>query len=198
MPMTIRRVIQLFPALLLAVTCACWAPAVAQAATSAPGSHLAATSSALTGRGGSSVRPQDAWWQCGPGNGGSQCDQTDPYDTGCASSKIYVASGNVWRGNAQWQVQLYYSTACGTVWSRLQLLRGSNSCFDCILSVIRSNFNSSDYTSSDVGSDGGTIYSGSWTNQLYLPCGGSLSAHSELWNFITPPYGESNNWYPGC
>jgi len=184
------RQLRTVPAVILAVGCVVLALALAPAASAAPESptgHAAA------------ARPADNWWLCAPGNGGPQCDNTDPYQTGCASSKLYVASGDAWyRNGSTWQVQLYYSTACGTVWSRLQLLSGPNNCPECLLEVVRSNYDSSVYDPSDVGSSSGSLSSGAWTNQLYLPCGGSLTASTDLWQFYDGTLGYSNNWYPGC
>jgi hypothetical protein len=181
------RQLKVASAVLLAIGCIALGPA-ANAAPAPSTGHAAPTR----------VRPADNWWLCAPGNGGTQCDNTDPYQTGCASSKVYVASGDAWYGSSTWQVQLYYSTRCGTVWSRLQLLSGSNDCPSCVLMVVRSNYDASVYDTSDVGSDGGNLYSGAWTNQLYLPCGGSLTGTAELWQFYDGTLGYSNNWYPGC
>ncbi|HEV2375231.1 MAG TPA: DUF2690 domain-containing protein [Streptosporangiaceae bacterium] len=197
------------PALAAVVACALWTPA-AQAATT---SHLAAagprpTASLSAGALSAAAHhspPRDNWWYCGPGQGGYQCDNTDPYATNCASSRIYVASGdaNLYRGSvvvSVWQVQLWYSTSCGTIWSRLQLLRGPNACGSCVLEVVRHNYDSSVYDTSDEGSSGGTLYSGAWTNQLYLPCGyyQSLVGDAVLWHFYQGTLGYSNDWYPGC
>ncbi len=147
-------------------------------------------------------RPDDDWWRCAPGQGGSQCDNTDPYDTGCASGKDYVSSRNGIYNGSTWQVQLYYSPSCGTVWSQLQLLSGPNNCPECVMSVVRANYDASIYNTSDVGSaSGGSLSSGAWSNQLHLACGGTLKASAQLWD----PYrggggiiARSGTWYPVC
>lgn len=174
----------MLPAVLAAAAAALMTPAIAQAAVSTPSAG---------------VRPYDNWWACGPGNGGYQCDNTDPYQTACANSKVYVASGDATYGNSLWQEQLWYSKACGTIWSRLQLLRGTNACGSCYLEVIRVNQYTGDgYTETDVGSPGGTLYSGAWSNQLYLPCGGSLVGYAELWNYYIGNLGNTNYWPLAC
>ena len=203
-----HRARRMLPAVLAAAFAALLTPAIAQAAVTSPHAVTAprAVATALSPGGiadaGSrsvGIHPNDNWWYCGPGNGGYQCDQTDPYQTSCANSKVYVASGDATYGNSLWQEQLWYSKACGTVWSRLQLLRGTNACGSCYLEVIRYDpYTGGGYTESDVGSPGGNLYSGAWSNQLYLPCGGSLVGYSKLWNYYYGDLGWSNNWYPGC
>lgn len=134
------------------------------------------------------VRPNDNWWQCA----GYDCDNTDPYDTNCAATQQYVASGTgTWNGS-QWQAQLWYSPSCGTVWAHLHLLTGPNSCGGCSMSVTR--YNSTSRTSLWVGSSTGTLYDGAWTNQLYLPCSSLRAAASldaDSWGLVT----KSNDWY---
>ncbi|HEV2375060.1 MAG TPA: DUF2690 domain-containing protein [Streptosporangiaceae bacterium] len=192
-----HRIGAVFTAFAAVAACALWAPAAAQAATTSHMSlahHPLASSAAAPGH---RSPPRDNWWQCSPGLGGYQCDHTDPYQTGCASSGVFKASGNAWLGSEHWQVQLYYSTACGTVWSRLQLLSGANNCWACLLQVQRYYYGSND-AHSEVGSADGSLYSGAWTDQLYLPCGGSMTGASDLWHYWYGPLGNSNSWNPGC
>jgi len=203
-----HRAWRMLPAVLAASVAALLTPAIAHAAVTSPHAITAPRAIAMAQRpdtiavaGSRSVRirPNDNWWYCGPGSGGYQCDNTDPQATGCWSSRVYVASGNATYGNSLWQEQLWYSTACGTVWSRLQLLRGTNACGSCYLKVIRVNQYTGDgYTETDVGSPGGYLYSGAWSNQLYLPCGGSLVGYSKLWNYYYGGLGWSNYWHPSC
>jgi hypothetical protein len=200
-----HRARRILPAVLAATFAALLTPAIAQAAVTNPHAITApraiATSPspdriAVAGSRSVGLIPID---NCGPGTPGYQCDQTDPYATGCANSRVYVKSGTATYGNSLWQEQLWYSTRCRTVWSRLQLLRGTDGCGSCYLMVIRDEPSTgNDYAESDVGSPGGTLYSGAWSNQLFLPCGGSLQSYSEVWNYYYGNLGNSNWWYPGC
>jgi hypothetical protein len=170
-------------------------PSAAQAAAKHPAQNRTIAHS------NAAAAPRDQWW-CGPGNPGYFCDHQDPYSTSCATTGAvwYVASGNVVISGRTWQSQLYYSTSCRTMWARLQLISsGSNACAGCVLTVVRHNSIYSIYDTDSVGTTTSTIYNGAYTDQLYLPCGGSVVGNSETYfQFNNPATARSNNWYPGC
>lgn len=164
-----RHRTRLAAALLMIVTLFATLTVSTGTATAAVASTNARTAPGVLRTGGH-VSPNDNWWACGPAfPPGNICDDTDPYDTGCSSSGEYTGSSYAWLGSTKWQLQLWYSTACETVWTRLQLLSGSNSCYQCYLYIVRNETGTANYTTLSVGSSTGTLYSGAWTNQLYLP-----------------------------
>lgn len=143
---------------------------------------------------GTTVSPDDNWWVCAPGSN-LNCDNTDPFATGCANTKEYVQSNDAWRNGTHWQIQLWYSTGCQTIWARLQLLAGTNSCPACTLSVYRNNYNSSTHASTSVGSPTGTIYSGAWTDQLRLWCTtDDLKGYVLIDDYYQGAFGQTYGW----
>ena len=124
---------------------------------------------------------------CSPSSYGSQCDNTDPFQTNCAANSSRTSSyeyvnvlGNVWL------TQEWYSYSCHTIWTRLWLQSGTNSCANCYIQVVRYH-NSSTFLTE--GGPGWTLYSGAWTNQLYIQCGDV--SHAGFNGYGAP------NWY-GC
>jgi hypothetical protein len=141
--------------------------------------------------------PYDNWWVCSPTNPGTQCNNTDPYTTNCApNNDFFATSENFSYGGSTWQVQLYYSRGCGTVWSRLQLLSGSNGCSSCELEVQVDPGNGP----LTVGAQNQYIYSGAYTNQLYIPCssGGTYTATASIWTWNYGTIAYTLPWYPVC
>jgi hypothetical protein len=70
----------------------------------------------------------------------------------------------------EWQIDINYSPACNTAWAALVLAHGSGTCYQCTLNFYRINpYCAIDGVNhNDVS---GTLYSGAWTNQYYLPDG---------------------------
>jgi len=102
---------------------------------------------------------------------GHGCDNTDPYQTNCATGFREEAWADGWVGTSQeWQVDINYSPACNTAWAELVLVHGSGACHQCTLNFYRINpYCAIDGVNhNDVS---GTLYSGAWTNQYYLPDG---------------------------
>lgn len=175
--------LKVMSAMLLAIGCLALVPVAASAAPSARVGHAVTTVQ---------MRPADNWWYCGPGGIGSQCDNTDPYQTGCASTGIKEqwTSDFSYPGNtARWYVAVYYSPACHTAWAKLIRDSGSGSCDGCAISVVRDN--------ADPGLVFGptTLYNGAWTNQYDLECGHGASAWvSQSWYGVI---GQMDwPWYP--
>lgn len=139
------------------------------------------------------VNPQDNWWVCSPSNT-LNCNNTDPYTTGCGNTQVRRQSINGYQNGNTWQLNLWYSTACRTVWGRLVLLSGTNRCQACILSVSAMR-NYQTVESASVGSTNGTIYSGAWTDQILLPCTSpSTLAYVDLWDYYTGGDGSTYGW----
>lgn len=183
---------------LLALGCVMAVPAAVQARTIAHQAHGAAVARSIQAADVSAASmtrfaqqsrgliPNDNWWQCAPGNVGFFCDGSDPIQSGCSGTqhpyynppKPPDTSVQYWKSvqwttedGLWWQIQVWRSNWCGTVWARLA--GGSSGCHECILTISR-NGNPSDST--QVGdAQGGDLYSGAWTNQLYLPCGSEYS-----------------------
>lgn len=124
---------------------------------------------------------------CGPSSYGYQCDNTDPFQTNCAANSARTSSYvYAWNQGSWWLAQEWYSFSCHTIWTRLWLQSGSNVCANCYIQITRYH-NSSTWL--NEGGPGWTLYSGAWTNQLYIVCGDVSNANFNG-NF-TP------NWY-GC
>jgi hypothetical protein len=171
------------------------APAYAASASGIGGSHplqaQAGSSSSHASRHGHT--PNDNWWLCSSANPTS-CDNTDPHLTNCDVNKQFVASADdpdSYYG-AYWQTQLYYSPTCHTVWSRLFLRTGPDGCVNCQL-IVKVGPNSL-----QVGAQGQSIDSGAYTNQWYIPCGGSSTASSSIWTQYYGTLTYTFDWYPGC
>lgn len=99
--------------------------------------------------------------------GGTGCDHTDPYATGCAgsgASYYVVASTPIYKGSTNVQagyIQLWYSGTCGTNWARIVVYDdGLNDIF-----YVKSGVYTADDRSDIYDQYPGT----SWTNQLYAP-----------------------------
>jgi hypothetical protein len=99
--------------------------------------------------------------------GGTGCDHTDPYTSGCAgpgASYYVVATTPIYKGSTKVQagyVQLWYSSTCGTNWARTVVFNdGLNDVF-----YVKTGVATTDGRSDVYDQFPGT----SWTNQLYAP-----------------------------
>lgn len=131
---------------------------------------------------------------------GHSCDNTDPYQTNCATGFREEAWGDGWNGTSQeWQVNINYSSQCKTVWASLVLIHGSGACYQCTLDFYRI-LPSCPKDGVNENRVSGTLYSGAWTNQFYLPNGSaenSYAGQGKLTNILQGDIVSGVQWpYP--